>query len=96
MFLDNDFLSFLDGGSKVPFQVKEGRYIPTPRNIIETIEYDNKLYYNCSSGYFVGCRLSSYVRSITAQDYRYIINEYETLEESKILVNKTQLIMDFC
>lgn len=96
MFLSNDFISFMDSGSKVPYSIKEGKYIPTPKNIIETLEFDNKLYHNTSSGYFVGTRLSKYVRSITAQDYRYVSSQVKLIEDSKILINKTQLIMEFC
>lgn len=93
---NNDLNSFLDGGSKVPFRMNEGKYIPTPSSIIETLEFDNKLYYNSHSGYFVGTRLSTVVRSITPQDYRFIQAEVKKIENDTQLINKTQLIMDFC
>ena len=86
----------MDGNSRVPFSVKEGKYLPTPRNIIEVLEFDNKLYYNSHSGYFVGNRLSYYVRSITAQDYKYIQQEVQALKSVNQLINKTQLVMEFC
>lgn len=95
-FLNDDLISFCDGGSKVPYMVKEGRYLPTPHNIIESLEYDNKIYYSSSSGYFVGIRLSQFVRSITAQDYKYIKQQVVAQESAKVLVNKTQLVMEFC
>lgn len=96
MFFNDDFISFMDSGSKVPFSIKEGRYFPTPRNIIETLEFDNKLYHKTNAGYCVGTRLSKYVRSITAQDYRYVSLQVKHIEDAKILISKTQLVMDFC
>jgi len=95
-FPNNDFIAFCDGGSRVPFSVRECKYFPTPRNIIELLEFDNKLYYSSHSGYCVGTRLSKYVRSITAQDYKYIKEQVSALENAKQLINKTQLIMEFC
>ena len=95
-YFHSDYDSFLDGGSKVPFNIKDGVYFPTPLNIIETLEFDNKLYYKAHSGYSVGIRLSDFVRSITAQDYKYVKSELALLASSKLLLNKTQLVMDFC
>ena len=93
---DKDTQSFMDGGSRVPYSVSEGRFFPMPYNIVEQLEFDNKLYIKTPSGYYVGIRLSTMVRSITAQDYRYIESELKKLEVTEPLVNKTQLLMDFC
>jgi hypothetical protein len=93
---DKDFKSFMDGGSKVPFSAESGKYFPTPYNIIEQLEFDNKLYIKTPSGYCVGTRLSTMVRSITAQDYRYVQKQLQSAKQAKQLLNKTQLVMEFC
>jgi len=104
MFLSKDYISFLDGGSKVPYLVKEGTYFPIPANIFEVLEFENKQYMKTGKGYCVGIRLNNLVRSITAQDYRYVKSQIEiqkllSEQEQKkgdSFINKVQFIMDFC
>ncbi len=88
---NRDYLTFLDGGSKVPYHQDNTKYIPTPYNIIESIDFENKKYINASSGYYVGTRLSNFVRSITAQDYKYVKAQ---VQPDKI-ISKAQLVMEF-
>lgn len=93
---NKDYLTFLDGGSKVPYYQDGAKYFPKPYNVIEELELDNKFYTHSRSGYSVGTRMSNFVRSITAQDFRWVKEQLDNKSISKQVINKTQLIMDFC
>ena len=82
--------------NRVPYHQSNAGYSLIPHDIIETIEFDYKLYYKTSTKYYVGTRLSKYVRSITAQDYKYIKSRVTEEEEKNKVSSKGQLFFDFC
>jgi len=88
---NRDYISFLDGGSKVPYYQDEAKYFPIPKNIEKILNYDNKIYYKKSHSYYVGIVLSDFVRLITAQDFHYIENEIKKIKEQKKQDKKIQL-----
>lgn len=93
-----DYLSFLDGGSKVPYHVDNVPYFTKPYNIDEEIELDNKIYMRSSNRYFVGIITSQLVRQIFASDFKLVeseISKNKLLNDDEKLVKKVQLKMDF-
>ncbi len=97
MRADKDFLSFVDGGSIVPYYVSDALYSRKPNvQIVESISLDYKTYCQTRSNrYFVSVPVDSLIRYITAQDYLRV----KDLVKKKELQNNTsklQLIMDFC
>ncbi len=91
---EQDYIIFMDSGSSVPYHMEDVPYYPIPVIKLETLEYEDKLYIKSNSFYCVGTRLHSFVRKISAQDYRKIKSEIEAKKKSNSIVGK-QLVMDF-
>lgn len=90
-----DYMTFLDGGSRVPYHQDNVKYYPMPYNKIEELEFENKIYIHAHSGYYVSIVTSQWVRKITSQDYKYVKAQIDELSKDKKLINKSQLTMDF-
>ena len=94
MSLQDDLVTFLDGGSVIPFY-GEYKYIPKPNHIDELVEYQFKRYYRSYNKYFVGSPSSSFVRLISAKDFKLIKSLKEKENSVKNVSKKIQLVMNF-
>ncbi|MFT7004263.1 MAG: putative HTH transcriptional regulator [Sulfurimonas sp.] len=94
---DKDYLTFIDGGSLVPYYYREAKYSRKPNvKIIESISLDMKTYCQTQSNtYYVSVVTESLVRYITAQDFLRVRDEFKK-REAQSNVSKLQLVMDFC
>ena len=87
MSLFSDFVTFVDGGSRVKYFVDGGKYVPKPLNIIDFFEFDFKQYYKTSSDCFIGISCQKFVRKIRVKDF----NDMKSLYlESLNKVEKTK------
>lgn len=92
MSLHNDFMHFVDSGSKVPYFVDGVNYYRKPIVYSELIEYDFKQFYKCFNGCFVGIGCSSFVRKISVSEFEMIKELYEAKEKSlKEIKERVQL-----
>lgn len=72
MSVFKDFSHFVDGESKVPYFVKEAKYVQKPNIISCQFEFEFKTYYKSYHSYYVGIACNSFVRPITAQDFKMV------------------------
>ncbi len=79
-----DFAMFVDGNSKVPYFVKEAKYVQKPNIISCQFEYDFKIYYKSYNRYYVGIACNRFVRPITAQDFNTIKSLVENRNKENI------------
>jgi len=91
--MQKDYIAFVDGGSIVPYYVREGTYSRPPATpAIESYSLDFKTYSRISGNkYFVSVAPEYLVRYIRASDFKLIKNHI-----SKLVIKKNlQLLMDF-
>ena len=72
---------FIDVGSRVPFYVKDCTYYPKHEIKDDYFEHEFKIYYKNCNRYFIGIHSNSFVRQITAQDYKLVLSDKKEADE---------------
>lgn len=91
----SDFVAFFDGGSRVPFFSKNGRYTTKPNIISVQFDYEFKTYYKSYNHYFVGIACDKLVRFIYRDEFEMMLALYNKTEENKVNINQgLQLVFD--
>ena len=88
-----DFARFVDGESIVPYFVKEAKYTSKPNIISCQFDFEFKTYYKSYNNYYVGIACNSFVRPITAQDFKRV-KELAEQREKKSISTKLQLFFE--
>lgn len=87
MGFNNDLINFLDGGTRVPYYVKDCKYYIKHTVKEDYFEHEFKIYYKNCGRYFVGIHSSQLVRKISAQDYNLV------LEDKTSAIYRTELYL---
>lgn len=94
MSLYSDYISFVDGNSKVPYFVDGAIYVPKPKAFSEMFVFEMKEYYHSYNKYFVGIGSSKFVRSISANEFILVKGLHDSFHEFNV-PKKVQLLFDF-
>lgn len=88
-----DFIAFVDSGSKVPYFMTDCKYVMKPNIISIEFQYDFKTFYKSYNKYYVGVAFSKFVRPITAQDFKMMLELHE-VRNAEITKLHMQLAFD--
>lgn len=89
-----DYIQFVDGGSRVPFHISDGKYVPTKSISFKNdlVDFENKVYFKDKShNYYVTTRQTNNSRVISAGEYKYVIDEINKQSEKFKKEQKKQL-----
>lgn len=93
MSVYEDFVHFVDDGSKVPYFMNDVKFTVKPKIIHHQFEYEFKIFYKSFNSYYVGVDFSQFVRSIRSSDFKMMLELYE---QKNITMSKAkQLVFDF-
>lgn len=81
MFYSDYMKNFIDGGTRVPYYLKDCHYYVKHEVKECYFEHEFKIYYKNCNRYFIGIHSNDLVRRITAQDYNLVLNDKKEAEE---------------
>ncbi|MDT8339114.1 MAG: hypothetical protein RQ763_07935 [Sulfurimonas sp.] len=91
MSLYNDYINFLDSGTKVPYFVHNVSYYVKHSIQEDYFEHEFKLYYKNCNRYFVGIHSEDLVRKISAKEYKEVLQDKKEARERTRLFSENTL-----